>query len=98
MPTNAMLRGDFSAIPNFNIPAIDPTTNRAIGKVIPSYLLNPIALKMAARFPTISEYSNNPVKGRYFWQFQRPARNNEWLGKVDHQINSRHQLAARHRT
>ena len=93
MPTNAMLRGDFSAIPNFNIPAIDPTINRAIGKVIPSYLLNPIALKMAARLPTITQYSNDPVNGRYFWQFQRPARNNEWLGKVDHQINSRHQLA-----
>lgn len=98
MPTPAMISGDFSAIANFNIKAIDPVTGKAIGKVIPSRLINPIAAQMASRFPTIPQYSNDPALGRFFWQTNRPAHNNEWIGKVDHQLNARHQLSGSYLT
>jgi hypothetical protein len=98
MPTEAMVKGDFSAIDKFSIKAIDPATNKAIGKVIPATLINPISAKLAARIPTIPEYSNDPVKGRYFWAFKRPADSNEWLGKIDHMLNERHQLSGSYLT
>jgi hypothetical protein len=93
MPTPAMITGDFSAINGFSIKALDPATGKAIGKVIPARLLNPIAVLMTSRFPTIPQYSNDPAQGRFFWQFKRPARNDEWLGRVDHQLTRRHQLS-----
>ncbi len=93
MPTQAMTTGDFSAIANFNIKALDPATAKAIGKAIPARLINPIAAQMASRFSTIPQYSNDPALGRFFWQFKRPAHNTEWLGKIDHQLSARHQLS-----
>jgi hypothetical protein len=93
MPTPAMLKGDFTAIPNFTIKAIDPATGKAIGKVVPSRLIHPIAAQMAMRFPTIPQYSNDPMLGRFHWQYIRPAHNNLWIGKIDHQLFSRHQLS-----
>jgi hypothetical protein len=40
MPIQAMLTGDFSAVPGFSIKAIDPATGQAIGRVIPQRLTN----------------------------------------------------------
>lgn len=98
MPTAAMINGDFSAIDKFSIKAIDPATNKAIQKVIPATLINPISAKLASRFPTIPEYSNDPVKGRFFWAFKRPADSDEWLGKIDHVLTARHQLSGSYLT
>jgi len=93
MPTPAMINGDFSAIPNFTIKAIDPATGKAIGKIIPARLISPIAATMAARFPTIAQYSNDPALGRFFWQYQRPVFNNMWIAKIDHQLTPHQQLS-----
>jgi hypothetical protein len=93
MPIQAMLTGDFSAVPGFSIKAIDPATGQAIGKVIPQRLINPISAKLAARVPTVSQYSNDPLLGRYFWAFIRPAHSNERLAKIDHTLNTRHQIS-----
>ncbi len=98
MPTAAMLAGDFTALPNFNIKAIDPATGKAMGKTIPSRLINPVAARMAMRFPVIPQYSNDPALGRFFWQFQRPAHDNMWIGKVDHQISAHQQLSGSYLT
>jgi hypothetical protein len=98
MPTTDMVNGNFSAIPNFNIKAIDPTTGKAIGQVIPSYLINPVAAKLAVRIATIPQYSNDPVLGRLFWAFQRPAHSNEVLAKIDHRLSARHQLSGSYLT
>jgi hypothetical protein len=98
MPTQAMLKGDFSAISGFNIKAVNPATGQAIGKIIPSTLINPMSAKLASRIPTIPEYSNDPVNGRFFWAFQRPAHSNEWLGKIDHSLSAHHQLSGSYLT
>jgi len=98
MPTQAMVNGDFSAIAGFSIKAINPSTGQAIGKVIPQSLLNPVAAKLVTRLPTISQYSNDPVLGRYFWAFIRPAHSNEWLGKIDHTLSAHHQLSGSYLT
>jgi len=98
MPTQAMVNGDFSAIPGFSIKLIDPTTGLAIDNKIPSYLINPISAQLKARYPTIPEYSNDPVNGRYFWRFERPSHNNEFLGKVDHKFNDRNEIAVSYMT
>jgi len=98
MPTQAMLTGNFSALPSFNIKAINPATGQAIGKVIPTALINPIAATLVSRIPTIPEYSNDPLLGRFFWAFQRPAHSNEWLGKIDHTLSAHHQLSGSYLT
>jgi hypothetical protein len=98
MPTAAMLKGDFNGVPNFSINAIDPGTGLPIGRIIPANLINPIAAKLAERIATIPEYSNDPVRGRFFWAFTRPAHSNEVLGKIDHQFNERHQISGSYMT
>src|SRR6266481_452728 len=98
MPTQAMVNGDFSAVAGFTIKATNPSTGQAIAKVIPQSLINPISAKLAARIPTISQYSNDPLLGRYFWAFIRPAHSNEWLGKVDHTFNAHHQISGSYLT
>ncbi len=97
-PTKAMVGGDFSAVPNFTIKAFLPGTKTPIGKTIPANLINPIAAKLATRLPTIPEYSNDPVLGRFFWPFLRPAHSNEWLGKIDYKVSEKHQLAGSYMT
>ena len=98
MPTQAMLNGDFSAIPGFSIRAIDPATGQAIGNVIPQRLIDPISSQLRGRFQTAAQYSNNLAVGGYFWPYERTVHNNEWLGKIDHRINDAHQVAASYLT
>ncbi len=98
MPTPEMVRGDFSAIPQFNIALKDPATNQPIGNVIPQRLINPIAAELASRFPTIPEYSNDPALGRLFWQFVRSFDNNEGLAKIDHKLSDNQQLSVSYMT
>jgi hypothetical protein len=93
MPTRAMIGGDFSALSTFSIKALDPATGKAIGKIIPARLINAISAQLAVRYPVVPQYSNDPALGRFLWQFKRPAHNDEWLGKIDYQISSRHQLS-----
>jgi len=93
MPTAAMVKGDFSGIPGFNIALKNPATNLPIGTVIPSNLINPIAAKLASRFPTIPQYSNDPLLGRFFWQYFDEVASNEGLAKIDHQLTDRQQLS-----
>lgn len=95
MPTTRMMNGDFSEIAGFSIRAIDPATGQAIGTVIPSYLLNPVAANLKARIPTIDAYSNQL---RYFWATERDVHNNEYLVKVDHRLTDRHLLAVSYMT
>lgn len=90
MPTEAMMSGDFSAIPGFSIKAVDPKTGKAIGAVIPSYLFNPIAAQMKGRFPTIGAYNN---VDRYYWGFNRDVYNNEYLAKLDWALAQNQQVA-----
>jgi hypothetical protein len=93
MPTAAMVKGDFSALSVFNIKAIDLATAKAIGNVIPARLINPVAASLAARFPTIPQYSNHPALGRFAWQFNRPSHNNEAIGKLDCQLTAHQHLS-----
>ena len=96
MPTQQMLTGDFSAVPNSSIKATSGGV--PIGKVVPASLINPISAKLALLVPTIPQYSNDPQLGRFFWAFQRPAHSNEWLGKIDHALSARHQLSGSYLT
>jgi len=98
MPTAAMRHGDFSALAGFTIKGIDPATGKAIGKIIPARLIHPIAAQLAPRFPAIPQYSNDPMLGRFHWQYMRPAHNNMWIGKIDHQLLTRHQLSGTYLT
>jgi hypothetical protein len=98
MPTQAMLGGDFSAIPGFSVKLTDPLTGQPIGAAIPQRLFNPIAQQLASRFPTVPAYTNDPQLGRLFWQFERPVDNNEYLIKIDHVLNDRNNLAVSYLT
>lgn len=84
-PTDAMKRGDFSAVP---VQLMDPTTGLLLpNNQIPAGLLDPVALRLAEMIPTVANYGD-----RYFWAFERPSRNNEGLLKIDHQLWGRQRL------
>jgi len=96
MPTPAMVNGDFTGItgiPDFFIKTINPDTGLAFGKTIPSKSINPVAAKLAKRFPTIPQYSNDAVLGRFFWQYYDTVANNEGLVKIDHRFTDHQQLS-----
>jgi len=98
MPTPAMVNGDFTgilaAIPNFSIKLINPDTGQPFKQTIPSKSINTVAAKLAKRFPTIPEYSNDPVLGRFFWQYYDTVANNEGLVKIDHRLTDHQQISA----
>jgi hypothetical protein len=93
MPTPAMVNGDFSAMPGFSIKMRNPDTNLPFDKVIPSKWISPIAANLAKRFPTIPQYSNDPVLGRFFWQYYDTVANNEGLVKIDHRLTDHQQIS-----
>jgi hypothetical protein len=93
MPTPAMVNGDFSGISGFSIKTINPDTGLPFGQTIPSKRINPIAANLAKRFPTIPQYSNDPVLGRFFWQYYDTVANNEGLVKIDHRLTDRQQIS-----
>jgi outer membrane receptor protein involved in Fe transport len=85
-PTDAMKRGDFSAVP---VPILDPETRLPLaGNQIPARLLDPVAVKIANELmPSVAAYND-----RYLWSFERPTKNNELLLKIDHQLARAHSL------
>jgi hypothetical protein len=87
-PTDAMVRGDFSAIPGLVL--IDPDTKRAFtGKIIPSARLDPVAIRLAALVPRVARYGD-----RYVWSGSEEVQTNEAFAKIDHRIGRRQQITA----
>lgn len=95
-PTQAMMGGDFSAVPDFvradgtavpfNI--MDPVTGAPLGKSIPRSMMDPAALRLLDLLPTAANYYDRAIR-----QFDRPVRNNEYLLKLDHVITSNQQVS-----
>lgn len=84
-PTEAMARGDFSAVP---VQLLHPDTGQPLpGNIIPPELLDPVALRLVELMPRVDAYDQ-----RFFWSFERPQKNNEVLVKLDDRTWGRHGL------
>lgn len=84
-PTSAMLTGDFSA---YGGVLYDPDTLAPIpGNRIPVTLLDPAALNLAKIIPTVASLGD-----RLVFDYATPPRNNEFLGKADHNLTSSQRL------
>ena len=96
LPTQAMLNGDFSEVPDFNsngrlIPfdIKDPATGASLGKRIPASMINPVAKNLSFIFPTAASYF-----GQVLRNYVSPTVNDEVLAKGDHRFNDKHQISA----
>lgn len=96
VPTQANLRGDFSALLNASdsnnpqgkvIRVLDPTTGLPFpGNIIPQSRLDPAALAFAKDLPA----SN--TNGQIFYSVPLLQTFNEYLGRVDHELTSKDHL------
>lgn len=86
-PTSKMQSGDFS---EYQGQLYNPDTNQPIpgNNIAAAGLLDPVAVKISpVLFPTVSNLGNFLV-----WQFIAPPRNNEILGKIDHNISDKQRV------
>jgi hypothetical protein len=82
-------RGDFSS---FRQQLIDPNGNLPIpGNVIPTSRIDPIALRVLQVIPTAQS-----ADGLLFYQRGDKQTDNQYLGRIDHLISSRHQVSGRY--
>ncbi|RPI17908.1 MAG: hypothetical protein EHM61_29045, partial [Acidobacteria bacterium] len=96
VPTAAERRGDFSkSVDRNGAPLVirDPVSGQSFsGAVIPSARLNPVALgilDLMVPLPNDPARSPNALAVRA----EAPTRNNQVLGKVDHQLSTNHKLS-----
>lgn len=79
-PTSAMVGGNFS---QFDRPLYDPDTHQPLpGNVIPTRLIDPVAVNLLKLIPTVNNYGD-----RYIWSFTDPTQNHEVMSKVDHNFS-----------
>lgn len=84
-PTPGMLAGDFS---EYGGVLYDPETRAPIpGNRIPATLLDPAALNLAKIIPTVPRLGD-----RLVYDYATPPRNNEFLGKADHNLTPAQRL------
>lgn len=87
VPTQAMRGGDFS---QFTRQLFNPDTGVPLANNrIPTALLDPVAARLAALLPTVSNLGD-----RLLYDFTNTVDNQEVLGKVDHNFSEKHQLSA----
>jgi len=82
LPSAAERTGDFSQLAK---PVIDPTTGQQFpGNVIPSYRLDPVALKVLSTYvPTTPNLPNS----QYVAQATQPTSGNQGIARVDHSFS-----------
>lgn len=84
-PTTSMLAGDFS---EYGGVLYDPDTLAPIpGNRIPAGLLDPAALNLAKIIPSVPRLGD-----RLVFDYATPPRNNEFLGKADHNLTPAQRL------
>ncbi|MFB3829257.1 MAG: carboxypeptidase regulatory-like domain-containing protein [Bryobacteraceae bacterium] len=87
-PTAAERTGNFSAAAAAQRP-VDPTNGQAFpGGIIPANRLDPVAANIVN---TKVPLPNTP-DGRLQVSAPRTSNEDQWLGKIDHQLSSRHKL------
>jgi len=96
VPTAAERGGDFSKSVVKGKPVVikDPVTGQNFsGAIIPSNRLNPVALGI---LDLMIPLPNDPARGpnALSARAEAPIRNNQILGKVDHQLSANHKLSA----
>ncbi len=97
VPTSAERGGDFSkSVDKKGKPLVikDPLTGQPFsGAIIPSNRLNAVALSI---LDVMIPLPNDPARGpnALFARAETPIRNNQALGKVDHQLSTNHKLSA----
>lgn len=85
-PTQAMYGGDFS---QFRGVLYEPRVNQPFpGNRIPASLIDPVTNKLVRELiPTVQNLGDTLV-----WEFPANVLSNEYLAKIDHNINSNHRL------
>src|SRR5204862_4558817 len=87
VPTQAQRRGDFSSMPALT----DPVTKDPIpGNIIPASQLDPVSQKVLETIPL----PNQPGGLLYYVQASSQT-DNQYIGRIDHQITQTHSLSAR---
>jgi hypothetical protein len=89
--TAAQRQGDFSSLlPGTQL--LDPVTKQPIpGNRIPASQLDPVAQKVLETIPV----STRP-DGLLFYTVASKQTDNQYLGRIDHQFNSKHRLSGRY--
>lgn len=89
VPTQANLRGDFSALSTPVTDPLSPGTKKTTfpGNIIPASRLDPAALAFAKALPT----SNSP-DGRVTYSVPTLQTFNEYIGRVDHDLTAKDHL------
>lgn len=89
VPTAAQRNGNFA---NMTTQLVDPNNNQPFpGNVIPSSRLDPVAQKVLAYIPTATS-----ADGLLFYQRGDKQTDNQYLFRIDHQFNEKHQLSGRY--
>jgi hypothetical protein len=90
VPLAAHKNGDFSALPAAQWP-VDVTTGAAFpGGVIPTSRMSPNGRKLVSNYPN----PNFPGPGgNYAFEFTYPMNVNQYIGKIDYILNSKHQFS-----
>jgi len=98
VPTEAMRRGDFSALLNQTLPIriYDPLTAQATGtvtrtafvnNVIPQNRLNPVAVAYLNLYPAPNTAGNADGTLNYFSNQIRSSNYRSWITRIDHRIS-----------
>jgi len=96
VPTSAERGGDFSkSVDRNGVPLVirDPVTWQPFtGAIVPSGRLNPVAMRI---LDLMIPLPNDPARGPNALSArpEAPTRNNQILGKVDHQLSANHKLS-----
>lgn len=99
VPTEAMRRGDFSALLNQTLPIriYDPLTAQATGtvtrtafvnNVIPQNRLNPVAVAYLNLYPAPNTAGNADGTLNYFSNQIRSSNYRSWITRIDHRISN----------
>jgi hypothetical protein len=93
VPTDKMRKGDLSEFANAIYNPYTATSagvrTAFAGNVIPTNLLNPVALAYASYYP---EPNRPGTESNYFTNQLRPYDYNAWMGRIDHNINPSNRL------
>jgi Carboxypeptidase regulatory-like domain len=99
LPTAAQRRGDFSALTVANQPR-DPATGTSLatatvfpGGIIPTNRIDPVALKILTDYIPLSNVTNINGSPGYQGNVPLPVKTDEFLVKLDHQLNEPHRLS-----